>query len=178
MASSVSFRAPGEGSCLRLGPGEYLTDKATGEETDGGYTLYEVVSAAGSGVPLHEHPWAESFYVLEGEYELRYVDENDEEQTVAGKPGAWVHVPAGHLHAFRNANSGFSKMLSINQPVGLEPILRKAGLPCPGPGEEVEKEPLPMEEFSAIFREGGIRIDQERLAASEGVGAWKKSSED
>jgi hypothetical protein len=67
-------------------------------------------------------------------------------------------------------------MLSVNTPVGLEPVLREAGLPCAAPGAEPDKEPLPMEEFSAIFLKYGVIVDQARLAASEGVGAWKKDN--
>jgi quercetin dioxygenase-like cupin family protein len=174
MPRPATYRAAGEGDTLRLGPGEYLTDKATSEDTGGGYTLFEVASAEGSGVPLHEHDWAEAFYVLEGEYEIRWVDDEDREQSITATPGAFVHVPGNRLHAYRPLGPGFSKMLSINEPVGLEPIARKAGLPCAGPGAPVERDPLPQEEFSAIFAAGGIRVDQARLAAGNGVGAWKR----
>lgn len=173
MGKAPSYRAPGTGKTLRLGPSEYLTDLATSEETGGHYTMYEVVSAQNSGVPLHEHDWDEAFYVLEGKYEISFVDD-DEVRVLECTPGWWVHVPGNRLHAFKNANDGYSKMLSINQPVGLEPVLRKAGLPCAEPGAEPERDALPMEEFSAIFAEHGVRIDKERLAATDGVGAWKK----
>lgn len=171
--SPVTFREPGAGKTMRLGPGEFLTELATGEQTSGHYTLYEVVSAVGSGVPLHEHPWDEAFYILSGEYEIRYIDEQDEVQTAIATPGAFVHVSGGNLHAYRPLGEG-CKMLSLNQPVGLEPIVRKAGLPVSAPLAIPEQEPLPMDQFSAIFAEGGIRVDQERLAAEGGVGAWKE----
>ena len=173
MANPVTYRLPGGGDTLRLGPGEYLTDKATSEDTDGHYTLFEVSSAEESGVPLHEHAWDEAFYVLEGEYEISYVDENDEVQRVHATPGAFVHVPAGAIHAYRNLAKGFSKMLSINQPVGLEPLVRLLGLPCAGPGEPPEREPVPVDEFRATFTEHGVKVHTDRLGPDGGPGAWK-----
>lgn len=175
MPGPATFRPAGSGDTVRLGPGEYLTDKATSENTGGGYTMFEVVSAEGSGVPLHEHPWAEAFYILAGEYEIRWVDDDEQVQSVTATPGAFVHVPGGRLHAYRPLSPGFTcKMLSINQPVGLEPIARKAGLRVAGPGEPPQGEPLPMEEFSAVFRDGGIRVDPRYLEAEGGVGAWRR----
>lgn len=172
MANAVALRLPGEGATVLLGPSEYLTDIATGEETSGHYTIYEVVSAPGGGVPLHEHDWAEAFYVLEGEYEISYLVENREVQVVIAVPGAFVNVPGRVLHAYRSTSGRFSKMLSLNQPVGLEPLIRELGLPCSGPGAEPERGPIPPEEFRAGFQRMGVRVQQERLAESA-VGAWK-----
>jgi quercetin dioxygenase-like cupin family protein len=173
MPHPVTYRKPGDGATLRLGPGEYLTDLATGEDTQGGYTLYEVVSALDSGVPLHEHDWAESFYIMEGRYEISYVDDADEVQVVDATPGTFVHVPGNRLHAFKNVNDTFSKMLSINQPLGLEPLLRQVGLPCAGPGAEPEREPVPMDEFRAAFTAAGLRVARDRLGPDGGPGAWR-----
>jgi quercetin dioxygenase-like cupin family protein len=171
--ANVTHRLPGQGSTLRLGPGEFLTDLATSEDTGGNYSLYEVVSSTESGVPLHAHDWDEAFYVLDGRYRIDYIDGDDEVRSVEATPGSFVHVPAGEYHAFRNLNDGFSKMLSLNHPVGLEPILRKTGLPVSEPGAIPEQEPLPPEEFKAIFADGGIKIHEGKLAETGGVGAWK-----
>jgi quercetin dioxygenase-like cupin family protein len=173
MGKRVTFRAPGGGSTMRLGPGEYLTDKATGDDTDGHYTLFEVHSAQESGVPLHEHAWDEAFYVLDGEYDISYVDEDDEVRHVAATPGTFVHVPGGAIHAYKNVAEGFSRMLSINQPVGLEPLVALLGLPCAGPGEPPAREPVSTEEFRATFTEYGVRVQQDRLGPGGGPGAWK-----
>jgi quercetin dioxygenase-like cupin family protein len=172
MAIPVSYRLPGEGKVLRLGPGEYLTDKATTEETGGAYTLYEVVSAQDSGVPLHQHDWAEAFYVLEGEYELSFVDENGAVQRITAGPGTWVNVPAGGVHAFRNTAPGFSKMLSLNAPVGLEPLVRQLGIPCDAPGGTPERDEIPLDEFRAGMAAGGITIRMDLMEAAA-PGAWK-----
>jgi quercetin dioxygenase-like cupin family protein len=175
MSKPVSHRVPGEGATVRLGPTEYLTDLVSGEETEGHYTIYEVMSAQDGGVPLHEHDWDEGFYVLEGEYEISYLGTDDEIQHVVAGPGAFVHVPGGAAHAYRNTAEGFSKMLSINQPVGLQPIVRKFGLPCSAPGVEPESEPIPVEEFRAGFRAMGVRVVEARLAETA-RGAWQDAT--
>jgi quercetin dioxygenase-like cupin family protein len=173
MSNAVTYRLPGEGSMIRLGPTEYLVDKATGDDTESQYTVYEVYSAPGSGVPLHEHDWAEAFWVLEGAYEISFVDDDDEVQKLTCEPGTFVHVPGGRLHAFLNVHSDYSQMLSINVPVGLETLLRQVGVPVAGLGAEPEREPLPLDEFRAAFTAGGVRVAQERIAPEGGPGAWK-----
>jgi quercetin dioxygenase-like cupin family protein len=172
MAGTVTFRAPGAGGTLRLGPTEFLTDKATGEETAGHYTLYEVHSIPEGGVPFHEHDWDEAFYVLEGKYEISFIDADDQVQRIEAGPGAFVHVPGGAIHAYRNVADAPSKMLSLNQPVGLEPVARAFGLPCAGPGATPDAEPVPPDEFRAGFARMGVRVREERLAESA-IGAWK-----
>jgi quercetin dioxygenase-like cupin family protein len=180
MTPTVSYHAPGTGQSVRLGPSEYLTELVGSEATGGSYTMFEVVSSQDSGVPLHKHAWDEGFYVLEGKYEISYVDEErdpeDDVVRIEALPGSYIHVPANRLHAFQNLSDGYSKMLSINQPVGLEPVLREAGVRVAGPGAEPEDEPLSMEDFSAVFVKYGVEVDKERLAASQGVGAWKKDN--
>ena len=51
----------------------------------------------GGGPPPHYHPWDEAFYVLEGEVEV-FVE--GAVQTLGA--GAYVHVPAGTVHAYTN----------------------------------------------------------------------------
>ena len=59
---------PGEGRSIDLG-GFIMSVKATGQETDGAFSLLEASEPPGFGPPLHTHrDAAEAFYVLEGEY--------------------------------------------------------------------------------------------------------------
>ncbi|MEU6914505.1 cupin domain-containing protein [Streptomyces olindensis] len=54
---------------------------------------------------------AESFYVLSGELELY-----DGERWVTGRQGDFLYVPAGGLHAFRNAGDDPVSMLMLFSP--------------------------------------------------------------
>jgi quercetin dioxygenase-like cupin family protein len=62
--------APGEGEKFSVLDAVFTT-KATGKDTKGAWTLYEITDTAGNGPPLHTHPWDEAFYILEGELEIQ-----------------------------------------------------------------------------------------------------------
>ena len=76
---------------------------------------------AGYGVPLHVHESEdELFYILEGEITLESV----EGTTTAGK-GAFVHLPHGVAHGFRNASGRPARMVIVTTPGGgLEGVFR------------------------------------------------------
>jgi quercetin dioxygenase-like cupin family protein len=61
-----------------------------------------------SGVPLHSHPSAEIFRVLQGEVRFR----DDGEECVAG-PGDMFHVDPDQPHCYRNIRSAPAVMLAI-----------------------------------------------------------------
>jgi quercetin dioxygenase-like cupin family protein len=71
---------------------------ATGEQTDGAFTLVDERARRGESVPLHRHrDDMESFYVLEGELTL-YLDGRPGVRVGAG---SFAHVPGGTVHGFR-----------------------------------------------------------------------------
>jgi quercetin dioxygenase-like cupin family protein len=71
---------------------------ATGETTDGAFTLVDERAQRGMSVPLHLHrDDMESFYVLEGEITC-YIGE---QRGVRAGPGAFAHLPGGTVHGFR-----------------------------------------------------------------------------
>jgi len=56
MSAAVSIvRADGEGERLRFMGGGVLTMKATAEETDGAFLLFEDLMTQGKTTPLHTH---------------------------------------------------------------------------------------------------------------------------
>jgi quercetin dioxygenase-like cupin family protein len=65
--------------------------------TDKALTLIETINAPGFGPPLHRHPEAEIFRVLEG----RYLYEVDGRRFQVGV-GDVVSIPGGAAHAFVN----------------------------------------------------------------------------
>ena len=53
------------GPALDIGPMQLLW-RALGENTGYTFSIYETTVVPGMGIPLHKHPFAEFFYVLEG----------------------------------------------------------------------------------------------------------------
>src|SRR5919198_5022387 len=78
MSAAVSIvRADGEGEHLRFWGGGILTMKATAEETDGAFMLFEDHMSQGKTTPLHVHANEdEALYVLEGEILVHVDGEN------------------------------------------------------------------------------------------------------
>jgi quercetin dioxygenase-like cupin family protein len=105
---------PGEGRRIDLGAFS-MSVKATGEGTDGKFTLLEAAEPPGFGPPLHiHHGIAEAFYVLEGEY-LIFLD-GEEFRCPAG---SFIFIPAEIRHGFRVANTA-SRKLNLYLPAAME----------------------------------------------------------
>jgi mannose-6-phosphate isomerase-like protein (cupin superfamily) len=83
----------------------YIAQAAT---TDGLFGIYrwEMPGGAGGPGPHFHRTIAESFYILAGSVEIH--DGND---WVSTQAGAFVHVPAGGWHGFRNASDAPASML-------------------------------------------------------------------
>ena len=116
------------------GPGDLYTFLVTGEESGGAYfSMLAVVPPLG-GPPPHTHrDEDETFYVLEGASTFRLGDE----QVVAG-PGAFVNVPRGVVHNFRNLGDEPLRMILTFTPAGIERFFEETleraydlSLPCP-----------------------------------------------
>ncbi|MFG2792108.1 cupin domain-containing protein [Streptomyces sp. NPDC048419] len=86
------------------------------EDTGGLFSFFELSTPPGGGPPLHLHEGLdETFYVIEGAYEIQLGDRIHE----AG-PGTLLHGPRGIGHGFRNIGDGVSRMLCISTPGGSE----------------------------------------------------------
>ena len=102
-----------------LGAGDEYRYLATGDQTDGQYFLVEAVVPPGGGPPLHvQTREEEAFYILEGT--LTFYGEGGE-AIVAG-PGAYVNVPKGAKHRFRNEEGETARMLFFFVPAGIEAL--------------------------------------------------------
>lgn len=86
---------------------------ATAADTGGSYSLIEIaLQPGGFGPAPHVHREEdESFYVLEGELDLRVGD-----VSVRGTPGAFVFVPRGTAHSFANVGSTIGRLLAAHLP--------------------------------------------------------------
>jgi len=127
-AASRTFALdPGEGEAWWW-MGGLATIKATGEQTDGRYSLVKIL------VPefpkeeglLHVHHFEdEGFYVLEGEMTF-YVGE----QTIKAHSGTFLLFgPKDVPHAF-TVESGPARLLFVLSPAGMEGLIREMGEPA------------------------------------------------
>ena len=133
--------------------GGLATVKATGKETDGRYTLVEVLDPEGEG-PLHvHHNEDEGFWVLEGELTFEVGEE-----TIKAQPGSFVFGPKDVPHRY-TVDSGPARLLYILSPAGFEefiyatsePARERTLPPAPeGPPDEAE-----IEQLKVIARQYG-----------------------
>ncbi len=110
-------------------PGRVRTEiHLTGEDTAGAFCLLRDTLPAGWALPAHRHPEAaETIHVIGGE--LGYSLEGGEELRAGA--GETVHVPAGVLHATRNAGPAELSRLVLFSPAGMERFFLEAGAQAP-----------------------------------------------
>jgi quercetin dioxygenase-like cupin family protein len=112
--------------------GERVTCKSASADSGGAYSLFEVVSPAGGGVPLHLHRREdEAFYLLAGELLVRVGD-----QQFRAAAGAFVRFPRGTPHAYRNVGGCPARLLVVVSPGGYERFfeaMSRVPVPADGP---------------------------------------------
>jgi quercetin dioxygenase-like cupin family protein len=125
MSTAVSIiRGEGEGERLWFAGGGVHVWKATAEETNGAFILFEDRMPQGKRTPLHTHPNEdETFMVLEGEI-LVHVEGTEH---LVG-PGGVVVVPRGTRHAFL-VTSEMARILALQTPGSGEAFYRDASEP-------------------------------------------------
>jgi quercetin dioxygenase-like cupin family protein len=135
--------------------GDVITVKVTGEETGGAYLAVEVVCQPGGGPWfLHTHEPQETFYVLDGVFEIYGQDEDSSKYAIRAGVGDTVQVPANVPHGFKNVGDGVGRMLLIYEPA--DPMLRffqEIGIPMPDRTTTPDTSQLPStEEILTILR--------------------------
>ncbi|MGI9010295.1 MAG: cupin domain-containing protein [Nitrososphaeraceae archaeon] len=118
MTNKRSFK---NGFALKEGKGTHIsfrgtkmTVKVSSDDSEGKYSLIEMVHPPNIGPALHSHPDApEAYYVLDGEYFIRFG-----EKTFTAKKNDLVLVPKGVIHNYQTGPEG-GRMLVIS-PAGLE----------------------------------------------------------
>ncbi|MGI0020786.1 MAG: cupin domain-containing protein [Nitrososphaera sp.] len=108
--------------------GTRMVVKVSGEQSEGAYTLIEMTHPPDAGPALHVHPKAaEAYYVLEGEYSIRYG-----EKQILAKAGDFVFIPKGVPHNYRSGPQG-GRVLVVS-PADLEKYFAQvAGMLKDGP---------------------------------------------
>jgi quercetin dioxygenase-like cupin family protein len=133
---------PGEGEAVWFNRGR-ATFKATGEQTEGRFTLMELVAPKDFAAPLHIHRAEDEFFVvLAGEVRFQLGD-----AVLEAVAGSLVHGPRDVAHSF-HVDSTEARLLFFFGPSGIEGFFREAGKPARStglpPAEEqfVDKETL------------------------------------
>jgi mannose-6-phosphate isomerase-like protein (cupin superfamily) len=108
-----------------LAAGENVTFVATGQDTDGEFSLFDFFLPPQVGPAPHTHSNEdEGFYVLEGNLSLQMHD-----QTFTATPGTFVYLPRNHIHGFRNLSSTPVRFIDIALPSGIDNLFRNLGVP-------------------------------------------------
>lgn len=133
--------------------GDHYTIKADEENTHGSLGLIEALVPPGGGPPLHiHHDTDEAFYLIEGELEIN----NGKRSQVVGA-GAFIFVPKGRTHAFKNIGDTPCKMLIIFTPAGFERFFTELGVPAEdgAPAPEAEQYAADVEKAQRIVARYG-----------------------
>jgi quercetin dioxygenase-like cupin family protein len=93
--------------------GQRLTWKVRGEDTAYIFSIYEMTLLPESALALHYHPYAEIFYVLDGEVEFGSMKDRQEEW-IPCRAGETVVAGPDAVHGFRNSSGKPARFLSIS----------------------------------------------------------------
>lgn len=144
--------APHRPKVLMQGEGEQfpllshtVTVKVSSDDTNGEWSVFEIVDTEGNGAPLHSHPWDETFYILEGELEIRMGN-----RTISAPRGAVTHIPANTPHGFRIASSKAQALIMIS-PGTAEAFYRDMG-------EATATLPPDMERIQEVCQRHGLKL--------------------
>ncbi len=115
---------PGEGEALWFNGGLGVL-RATADQTDGRYTVMELLAPKGFASPLHIHRNEdELFVVLSGEVRVQHG-----EDVVEAVAGSVVYGPRDVAHAF-HVDSAEARLLLLFGPAGVEGFFREGGKPA------------------------------------------------
>jgi len=108
--------APGEGTSVENPTGGVTTFKVVGDQSGGGLTVIEGVSAPGEGPPLHLHREQDEFiYTLDGTFRVRLGDD-----LIEARPGSFVFIPRNTPHTWQNVGDGRARFVATLIPASAE----------------------------------------------------------
>jgi quercetin dioxygenase-like cupin family protein len=93
MKSRAIFLPDHDGQHLRA-LGCDITLKATVGDTAGAVEWVEIAADQGTAVPPHRHPWAESYYIIDGSLEVQVGARHH-----LARAGAFVTIPPRAIHS-------------------------------------------------------------------------------
>jgi len=99
--------------------------KATGNQTEGRFTVMELLAPKGFASPLHIHRREDEFFlVLSGEVRVKHG-----EAVTEAVAGSLVYGPRDVAHAF-HVDSAEARLLLFFGPAGVEGFFREGGKPA------------------------------------------------
>jgi quercetin dioxygenase-like cupin family protein len=144
---------PGGGEGIWI-VGDTMQLKATAATTNGAFTMLENLSPPQSGPPPHVHEHEdESFYVLEGEFEILIGEE-----LVRAEPGAFAFVPRGTVHRFKCVGDRPGRILILFTPGGMDGFFREAGRPALGDGPAPALDEEEIARTDVVGERYGLRV--------------------
>ena len=134
-----------DGQTISVVGGNYRV-LVSGRQTGGEFATIEMLIPAGGGPIPHAHPhFHETFYVVDGEVEVK----SEAGTYIAGK-GAYVVIPKGGIiHKFQNKTDKMAKLLCTVVPAGLEEMFLAIGKPTDA-GTFLPPPPMDPEGFKRI----------------------------
>jgi mannose-6-phosphate isomerase-like protein (cupin superfamily) len=159
-ALPAAARGPGAGDA-RWWFGQLAVIKAGAPETDGRYTLVEIVVPAEYATPLHVHEREdEAFWMLDGEA----VFEVDGE-TFDASSGSYLLAPRGVAHRFTAGSRG-ARILFLFTPGGFERYITATSVAARQPTVP-PADVTPPENVAEIARAFGTEILDDATPGSE-----------
>lgn len=118
-------RGPKEGKTVSVVGATYRI-LVTGDDTHGAFATIDMLVPPGGGPGPHAHAdFAETFYVVDGEVEVR-----SEAGSYVAEKGSFIHIPKGGIvHGFKNKTGEVAHLLCTVVPAGLEKFFEEVGQP-------------------------------------------------
>jgi quercetin dioxygenase-like cupin family protein len=97
-----------------------------GEQTNGTYSLIDMLIPPEGGPPPHSHvTYQESFYIIDGQIEVI-----TKEKKYSATKGSYVNIPfKGPVHKFTNKTDKNAHILCLITPAGMEKMFEEIGKP-------------------------------------------------
>lgn len=122
--------ASNEGPTWDMEVGRPATFKVLSDHTGGKMAAFEEIVPPLMGTPLHIHRTSdELIFIVSGQFSVRLG-----EKTQTASTGAWIFIPMGSVHGWRNSGTQDGRMFYIFSPAtGARPFedMRHQGKPLP-----------------------------------------------
>lgn len=105
-------------------------------QTGKAWSLMETTLPKDSGPPLHQHPWDEAYFVIEGEVRFTLGSESQVVRT-----GDFIYAPGGTLHAFQGLSERPARVLIFDAPAHAESFFKEVAREVTDLPRDLEKVP-------------------------------------